>query len=613
MDQRPTRERSELVTEIQKKLRPKQLAWVKITNLPGDAHRYGRGFSNVKGYSISIRECGNLTVGENAWVSIVYPQTFSGYTVAEPYTKGMQTARLSAGDIVFGKVESISETGMTVNVLPRLTVSVTNYEEVLAETNLAAGDSCCVILDKMDAYPFEAHAEYFGRKISAQNRALSNSRYMELPEEISPDQISINRYTGHVVDEAGMELDPALRDGFISARTILAESFRRAKSTGMLVYDDAKSISFPIYTTQIKGVPCKFAGMRQYRDEPGKWYIEFIGNKGKNSGKAFLSQVRVSNTNDMFSRLSKMALPERWCFKDSQYPFEILDNFFSNTYYGAWIRGFLVDAFDADTGTTYRIFNTGLVNYHYNSIFCVLKSREPTAFEPQHWEFVDFADVGDSATPVGKMINRIFPESSLPKRIDYISKKMDILYLTKDKAIPVDYSHILGDNIDRMPPDFFLNASPYAILRTVEEIVARMKSSDPNARSAAYKEMSAFIAEQPKFQAQIKHKFDAAVGNALMRADWNYKAAVPTYFPSKDCISLLLPLTLSEEETPGVAAPPDVALVVSRQEPSGNYQGETILTLSMAYLCSRLLTRPDSDWLTPDGISLSSISDEDSL
>lgn len=47
---------------------------------------------------------------------------------------------------------------------------------------------------------------------------------------------------------------------------------------------------------------------------------------------------------------------------------------------------------------------------------------------------------------------------------------------------------------------------------------------------------------------------------------------------------------------------PDVALVVSKQ-PSGNYQGETIFSLDMAYLDSRLITRPDSDWLTPENIN----------
>ena len=45
----------------------------------------------------------------------------------------------------------------------------------------------------------------------------------------------------------------------------------------------------------------------------------------------------------------------------------------------------------------------------------------------------------------------------------------------------------------------------------------------------------------------------------------------------------------------------DLALVVERQ-PSGAYQGQTILTLDMAYTDSRLVARPDSDWLRTDDI-----------
>ena len=45
----------------------------------------------------------------------------------------------------------------------------------------------------------------------------------------------------------------------------------------------------------------------------------------------------------------------------------------------------------------------------------------------------------------------------------------------------------------------------------------------------------------------------------------------------------------------------DLALVVSRVA-GEKYQGETILTLDMAYKNSRLITRPDSDWLNLDNI-----------
>ena len=75
---------------------------------------------------------------------------------------------------------------------------------------------------------------------------------------------------------------------------------------------------------------------------------------------------------------------------------------------------------------------------------------------------------------------------------------------------------------------------------------------------------------------------------------WNYKTAIPIYYPRTNSISLLLPLCLTNEEN--VA---DVALVIEKLN-NGNYQGQTILTLDMAYQDARLICRPNSEWLTPD-------------
>ena len=55
-------------------------------------------------------------------------------------------------------------------------------------------------------------------------------------------------------------------------------------------------------------------------------------------------------------------------------------------------------------------------------------------------------------------------------------------------------------------------------------------------------------------------------------------------------MSLMLPLALQDERKT------DVALVVELTR-SGNYQGQTILTLQQAYVDGRLLCRPNSEWL----------------
>ena len=88
----------------------------------------------------------------------------------------------------------------------------------------------------------------------------------------------------------------------------------------------------------------------------------------------------------------------------------------------------------------------------------------------------------------------------------------------------------------------------------------------------------------------------SALDTAMKRASWNYKTAIPQYYPTNNSTSLLLPLALKDEQTI------DLALVIEKQS-SGNYLGHTVLPLSWAYSNARLITRPDSDWLSTDQIT----------
>ena len=92
------------------------------------------------------------------------------------------------------------------------------------------------------------------------------------------------------------------------------------------------------------------------------------------------------------------------------------------------------------------------------------------------------------------------------------------------------------------------------------------------------------------------NRLEDAVKTALKRARWNFKTAIPQYYPTRDEMSLLLPLALVSDERP------DVALVV-KKVPSGAYQGYTILPLAWAYNNARLVCRPNSDWLIPEEIT----------
>ena len=72
------------------------------------------------------------------------------------------------------------------------------------------------------------------------------------------------------------------------------------------------------------------------------------------------------------------------------------------------------------------------------------------------------------------------------------------------------------------------------------------------------------------------------------RVSANYKLAVPQYYECK--IQLLLPLCLMSDDKP------DVAIAVTKKDDS--YQGHTCITLDMAYNNTRLIAKPESNWLS---------------
>ena len=90
-----------------------------------------------------------------------------------------------------------------------------------------------------------------------------------------------------------------------------------------------------------------------------------------------------------------------------------------------------------------------------------------------------------------------------------------------------------------------------------------------------------------------------------MRASWNYRTAIPVYFPSYNKMSILLPLSFKAD------ADAEVALVVERNPVSKKYIAPTILDLPTAYSNARLVCKPESDWLNQKLLEPVAIAEED--
>ena len=95
--------------------------------------------------------------------------------------------------------------------------------------------------------------------------------------------------------------------------------------------------------------------------------------------------------------------------------------------------------------------------------------------------------------------------------------------------------------------------------------------------------------------ALLNERLDSALKRTLKRVRRNWKLAVPCFFPTRNVMSMMLPIAFKP------TGDPELVLVCERTR-SGDYLGQTILTLPMAYVDARLLCRPGSEWLNTQRI-----------
>lgn len=262
----------------------------------------------------------------------------------------------------------------------------------------------------------------------------------------------------------------------------------------------------------------------------------------------------------LIANLKALALEEDWDYRNSKSrkPHEILYNYLHFTF------AKLVDEdrdrppaerkvrirADLKDHTPLAAFNTGLVDKRYESIFALFEPNEPGR---QHtWRFLAFCIAGEDA---GKLLSRYF--NPLPGPARYFTHTSELLY-DPDAPLHPDYAHIPTQNRDRLPKD---------LVKLVEPL------------------------DSTRAENALKMHLDRAIDLARKRTRWNFKTAIPHYFPSFRRLDCLLPLCLLDDNTV------DVALAVQRTETG--YLANTILPLDWAYKSARLVCRPDSDWLAP--------------
>jgi hypothetical protein len=243
-----------------------------------------------------------------------------------------------------------------------------------------------------------------------------------------------------------------------------------------------------------------------------------------------------------YERLARLAKPEDWHFHRPEFReaykqrFPILASYLNYTFLRAQSLGYISVSAEGDKAC----FNTGLQTRDDKDIYALFfRNKEAERFQRPDWVLYSFVD---------SYSTKLEPYRPLPELPWYITDASDLVFDTK-LDIEINTDHIVEKNKDRLP-----------------EVLRENRRLATSALSGAIESLKSKVLR-------------------------NYKVAIPHWYEDK--IQLLLPLNLTDDNDA------DVALVVDKDKVRNIYRAKTILSMDMAYIDARLITRPDRDWLNP--------------
>ncbi len=380
-------------------------------------------------------------------------------------------------------------------------------------------------------------------------------------------------------------------------RENLCDDYDAAVKAQSYRYYETKLI-FPCRYPKTDGSPIEIVTKPSNYEKP--WYLSYVdfnchdtaAIKAAHPGKQLEQWAFLGSWQSFLNELAEKALNEDWDFSSSSAKNkQILIQYIKYTFYRLTCENKICVSEDK----SFAAFNTGLVDEHYNDIYACFV---PNDSELAMWRFEGFSTAASKG--LGKQLVSMF--NPLPQPAKYFKDNKDLLFYL-DKELHPDFEHIIIDNCRRLPLKFLQNQ--FTDCPEAMKLIDDIQNSSGARKHEFYNQLSELISENYKLFNRIQNRIKDAIELAKKQVRWNYKTAIPSYFPKRNTMSLMLPLCLTDEEHP------DVALVVELT-PSGNYQGQTILTMWQAYIDARLLCRPNSEWLTPSSAGYSNDDDDDS-
>ena len=382
--------------------------------------------------------------------------------------------------------------------------------------------------------------------------------------------------------------DKGIEASYDSISQDLCHDYEKARAEGDVRAVETKLV-FPSRYQKSDGSRVEIT-LKPNAYEGKAWFLYFVDTIVRertgiiNPGKQLESFAFLGNWGAFLSDLASKAVDEEWDFRNSPVKnYHILMLYIKYTF----SRLMREKKVRISSDRRFAAFNTGLADNHYDDIYACFVPNDPGG--ETEWRYAGFCTAASGG--LGKQLVDCF--NPLPEPPSYFKRNDDLFY-NSDNRLHTDFEHIIIDNIKRLPlqflhDQFFDNAEAREITDSIRA------SRDRVIRGDLYERLKRIICENDRLFVRIQNRLKDAIEIAQKRVRWNYRTAIPSYFPKRDTMSLMLPLALVDE------AKPDVALVVELTR-SGSYQGQTILTLSQAYIDARLICRITGDWLVPSQI-----------
>lgn len=317
---------------------------------------------------------------------------------------------------------------------------------------------------------------------------------------------------------------------------------------------------------------------------PYSYYFNFLGTNKEKAKDYLTDYIFFPDYESSIDELASLARKEKWCYHNSKDKHVILKIYLQYTFYQVVTQNKLL----INNESNFACFNTGLISDSYEDIYCILiKSQDKSIKQP--YIFQGFAI--SASQGLGKIVIEHF--NPLPKKATYFDS-FDNLIFDNSTPIHTDYRHIILDNLDRFPLSF-LNQMvlPFKEEKKIVETIEKEKSAF--IKDKLYSKLEKLIEKNEMLFTLLRISLEASIQKAIRMVNYDYRNALPSYFPTRNVLSLMLPLQFTNKDEVE-------ALLLIEKTPSGNYQGQTIFTLKQCYVNARLISPLENTFLNPDKI-----------